>query len=123
MTPPQPATAPRTRSAASNPPPPPPPRPATDVAAGNGDGPKRKGPLKTFRFGRISAAVWENGTNEKKFYSVQFRRTYLDDAKQFQDSDSFNRDDLPLVEKLAGRAHAYIFDTLTASRSEAKETG
>jgi hypothetical protein len=30
-------------------------------------------PVKTFRLGRIKAAVWEN---DEKFYSVTFARTY-----------------------------------------------
>jgi len=32
-------------------------------------------PVKTFRLGRIKAAVWEN-EREQKFYSVTFARTY-----------------------------------------------
>jgi hypothetical protein len=31
---------------------------------------------KTFRLGRIKAAVWEN-EGEQKFYSVTFTRTYV----------------------------------------------
>jgi hypothetical protein len=33
-------------------------------------------PVKTFRLGRIKAAVWEN-EGEQKFYSVTFTRTYV----------------------------------------------
>jgi hypothetical protein len=33
-------------------------------------------PVKTFRLGRIKAAVWEN-EGEQKFYSVTFARTYV----------------------------------------------
>jgi hypothetical protein len=32
--------------------------------------------VKTFRLGRIKAAVWEN-EGEQKFYSVTFTRTYV----------------------------------------------
>ncbi len=56
-------------------------------------------PVKTFRLGRIKAAVWENETDQKKFYNVTFARTYVDDAKNYHDTDSFGRDDLPLVAK------------------------
>jgi hypothetical protein len=35
-------------------------------------------PVKTFRLGRIKAAVWEN-EGEQKFYSVTFARTYVDE--------------------------------------------
>src|SRR5262249_26800335 len=57
-------------------------------------------PVKTFRLGRIKAAVWEN-EGEQKFYSVTFARTYVDEANKYHDTDSFGRDDLPLVAKLA----------------------
>jgi hypothetical protein len=32
-------------------------------------------PVKTFRLGRIKAAVWENEADQKKFYNVSFART------------------------------------------------
>jgi hypothetical protein len=66
-------------------------------------------PVKTFRLGRIKAAVWEN-EGEQKFYSVTFARTYVDEANNYHDTDSFGRDDLPLVAKLADQAHTLIFE-------------
>ncbi len=74
-----------------------------------------KKPVKNFRLGRIKAAVWENETDQTKFYNVTFARTYLDDAKQYHDTDSFGRDDLPLVAKLADQAHTFIFERISAS--------
>ncbi len=78
-------------------------------------------PAKTFRLGRIKAAVWENETDQKKFYNVTFARTYMDDAKVFHDTDSFGRDDLPLVAKLADQAHTFIFERLAESKHEQSE--
>jgi hypothetical protein len=52
-------------------------------------------PVKTFRLGRIKAAVWEN-EGDQKFYSVTFARTYMDEANKYHDTDSFCRDDIPL---------------------------
>ena len=78
-------------------------------------------PVKTFRLGRIKAAVWENETDQKKFYNVTFARTYVDDAKNYHDTDSFGRDDLPLVAKLADQAHTFIFDRLAELKSEQSE--
>jgi hypothetical protein len=73
-------------------------------------------PVKTFRLGRIKAAVWEN-EGEQKFYSVTFARTYMDEANKYHDSDSFGRDDLPLVAKLADQAHTFIFERLAESKT------
>jgi len=75
-------------------------------------------PVKTFRLGRIKAAVWENEADQKKFYNVTFARTYMDDARNYHDTDSFGRDDLPLVAKLADQAHTFIFERLAGLKTE-----
>lgn len=75
-----------------------------------------KQPVETFRLGRIKCAVWENEADSKKFYNVTFARTYVDDAKNYHDTDSFGRDDLPLVAKLADRAHTFIFERLAEQK-------
>jgi hypothetical protein len=77
-------------------------------------------PVKTFRLGRIKAAVWEN-EGEQQFYSVTFARPYLDDANKYHDTDSFGRDDLPLVAKLADQAHTFIFERLAESKTKQNE--
>ena len=82
---------------------------------------KSKLPVKTFRLGRIKAAVWENEADNKKFFNVTFARTYVDDAKQYHDTDSFGRDDLPLVAKLADHAHTFIFDQFAKLKAEQNE--
>ena len=76
-------------------------------------------PVKNLRLGRIKAAVWENEADQKKFYNVTFARTYMDDARNYHDTDSFGRDDLPLLAKLADQAHTFIFARLAGTRSEA----
>lgn len=78
-------------------------------------------PVKTFRLGRIKAAVWENEADHKKFFNVTFARTYVDDAKQYHDTDCFGRDDLPLVAKLADHAHTFIFEQLAKQKSDQSE--
>lgn len=78
-------------------------------------------PVKTFRLGRIKAAVWENEADRKTFYNVTFARTYVDDAKNYHDTDSFGRDDLPLVAKLADQAHTFIFERLAEAKAEQSE--
>ncbi len=76
-------------------------------------------PVKTFRLGRIKATVWENEADQKKFFNVTFARIYTGEDKQPRDTDSFGRDDLPLVAKLADRAHTFIFERLAELRAEA----
>ena len=69
-----------------------------------------KAPVKTLRLGRIKAAIWENETDKQRFYNVTFARAYMDEAKNWHDSDSFGRDDLLLLAKLADQAHTFIFE-------------
>jgi len=78
-------------------------------------------PVKNLRLGRIKAAVWENESDNKKFYNVTFARTYRDEAQNFHDTDSFGRDDLPLVAKLADQAHTFIFERLAELKTEQSE--
>ena len=75
-------------------------------------------PVKTFRLGAIKAAVWENESDQKKFYNVTFARTYMDDAKAYHDTASFGRDDLPRVAKLADQAHTFIFGLLAERKPQ-----
>lgn len=70
-------------------------------------------PATAFRFGRIQAAVWERKTEAGSFYSVTFRRSYQEEGK-WHDTDSFGRDDLLLVAKLADQAHTWICQKLSA---------
>ncbi|HUL53880.1 MAG TPA: hypothetical protein VLT83_10785 [Opitutaceae bacterium] len=80
-----------------------------------------KAPVKTLRLGRIKAAVWENQTDKQTFYNVTFARAYLDDAKNWHDSDSFGRDDLLLLAKLADQAHTFIYEQCAHARAEPGE--
>jgi hypothetical protein len=77
-----------------------------------------KAPAQTFRLGRIKAAVWENESDQKKFYNVTFARTYMGEDKNYHDTDSFGRDDLPLVAKLADQAHTFIFSRMAGQKAE-----
>ena len=77
-----------------------------------------RAPVKTFRLGRIKAAAWENESAERRFYNVTFARTYRDAQQTYHDTDSFGRDDLPLVAKVADQAHTYIFERLAKSKVE-----
>lgn len=75
-------------------------------------------PAHTIRFGRIKAAVWENEADNKRFYNVTIARTYLGADKKLHDTDSFGRDDLPLVAKVADLAHTFIFERLAAAKAD-----
>ena len=83
-------------------------------------GPSRAGgsgqaPLRVLRLGRVKASIWENAAEDRPYYSVKFTRTYVDEQKQFKDSDSFGRDELLLLAKLADLAHTFVCDQAAAN--------
>lgn len=95
------------------------PSKSTQTAAQTRNAPNSAKPVTTLRLGRIKAAVWENEADRKKFYNVTFARTYKDDAQNYHDTDSFGRDDLLVVAKLADQAHTFIFERQIGQKNEA----
>lgn len=89
---------------------------------GSSPGPARSAPsnasapAKTLRLGRIKATIWENSADQRTFYNVTFSRTYMDEEKKFHDADSFGRDDLLLVSKLADLAHTFVCERLAGQK-------
>ena len=66
-------------------------------------------PAAQLRYGSISAAIWKNETDKGSFYNVTFQRTYKD-AEELKNTQSFGRDDLLVLAKLADLAHTKIFE-------------
>lgn len=60
-------------------------------------------PERKFKIGLITATVWLNDG----FYSVTFSRAYKN-GDDWKSTDGFTAADLPVVEKLAARAEAWI---------------
>jgi hypothetical protein len=76
-------------------------------------------PIHETRIGMIKAAVWRNETESGVRYNVTFSRLYRDDQKEWKSTDSFGRDDLLLLGKVADRAHSWICEQQT-QETEAK---
>jgi hypothetical protein len=87
------------------------PAPRNPAAAG-------PAPVKTLRLGRIKAAVWENSSDQHTFFNVTFSRSYMDEEKKWHDSESFGRDDLLVLSKLADQAHTFICERMTPPRGD-----
>lgn len=68
-----------------------------------------KRPVHEIRIGRIKATIWENDTQQGTRHNVSLSRIYKD-GNQWKDSTSFGRDDLPLVQKVADKAHDWIYE-------------
>ncbi len=66
-------------------------------------------PAAQLRYGSVSAAIWKNDTDKGSFYNVTFQRTYKE-GEELKNTQSFGRDDLLLLAKLADLAHTKIFE-------------
>lgn len=65
-------------------------------------------PVKEVRMGRIKAAIWANDTETGIRHNVTFTRIYKTEDG-WESTASFGRDDLPLLAKVADRAHSWIY--------------
>lgn len=82
-----------------------------------------KKPVKEVRMGRIRAAIWENETTNGTRFNVTVSRLYKDDSDNWKDSNSFGRDDLPIVAKVVDRCHTWIFSENGSAAVSSDEGG
>ena len=68
--------------------------------------PKDK-PIHEVRMGMIKAAVWKNDTQNGVLYKATFSRIYRD-GNEWKTTESFGRDDLLVLAKVADQAHSWI---------------
>jgi hypothetical protein len=64
-------------------------------------------PVHEVLLGRIKAAIWANQTENGVRHNVTVMRIYKD-GNEWKTTDSFGRDDLPLVAKVADLAHTWM---------------
>jgi len=84
-------------------------------------------PVHEVRLGFIKAAVWRNETESGVRYNVTFSRLYKDND-QWKSTESFGRDDLLLLAKVADQTHSWIcsqnqesYDTTKAPSSRSSD--
>lgn len=66
-------------------------------------------PVHEIRLGRVRAAIWRRtGGQQEAWFTVTISRSYRVDGI-WKDTDSFGRDDLPVVAKAADMAYAWIW--------------
>jgi hypothetical protein len=88
---------------------PPPEEEPQPVREPSGSGAAR--PVHEVRIGRVKAVIWANQTESGTRHNVTLRRIFKrDNNAQWEQSDSFGRDDLPLVMEVARQAWLWIYD-------------
>ena len=68
-------------------------------------------PTATVRIETVKAAIWENKKNgERARYNVTFSKRYRDAEGQWKTTQSFGRNDLLVLAKVADQAHSQIVE-------------
>ncbi len=78
---------------------------------------EKQKPVAQVRVGSIKAAIWRNEAEKGSRYNVTFQRLYKD-GEQWKSSESFGREDLLLLAKVADLAHTRIFELQQEDRAE-----
>jgi hypothetical protein len=71
-------------------------------------------PVHEIRLDRVKAAIWRNESEKGTRHNVTFSRIFKTESG-WENSSSFGRDDLPLVEKVAGLAHLWVYEHTEAA--------
>ena len=66
-------------------------------------------PISEVRIGRVKAAIWPNETEGRTRHNVTFSRLYKD-GDEWKSMQSFSRNDLLVLAKVADLAHSRIFE-------------
>ncbi len=83
------------------------------------DAPRKK-PVHEVRLGLIKAAIWENTVGDNLLrHNVTFARIYKTET-EWKASDTFGRDDLLVLAKVADQAHTWICSATKADREAAR---
>jgi hypothetical protein len=87
-----------------------PPAPAQAARGENGSGQAKDKPVHEVRIGKVKAVIWANQTEAGVRHNVTLRRIFKRDGNaQWEQSDSFGRDDLPLVMEVTRQAWLWVF--------------
>jgi hypothetical protein len=76
------------------------------------DADDKQQPVHTVRLRNVRAAVWANRNDGGTYYTVTFSRSYRDQEGNWHTTESFGRDDLLLLAKVADVAHTWIWNEL-----------
>lgn len=80
---------------------------------------KKPAPVEKLKIGLLTAAIWENVTEQGKFYNVTFDRRF-NSKDGWKSTRSYGLDDLLAQAKLTDRAHTRILELLAQDRQDAQ---
>jgi hypothetical protein len=85
----------------------------------------KKGPVKKFRAGAVSATVWDNpgkefdGKEPTTYSTISLERSYKDKDGSWKTTNSLRINDLPKVAVVVNKAYEYLVLNNSAEEGEA----
>ena len=78
-------------------------------------------PVVEVRIGPVKTAIWRNETEGRTRHNVTFSRLYKD-GDQWKTTQSFARDDLLVLAKVADQTHSRIFQLQQEEQPEPSQS-
>ena len=78
-------------------------------------------PRDEVRIGAVKAAIWQNQAGDRTRYNVTFSKSYRDADGQWKTTQSFGRNDLLVLAKVADQTHSRIVELEQADDSSDQE--
>ena len=78
-------------------------------------------PVAEIRISRVKAAIWANKTEGRTRHTVTFSRLYKD-GDRWKTTQSFGRNDLLVLAKVADQAHSRLFELRQEDEPQAKSS-
>lgn len=78
-------------------------------------------PVEEVRIGSIKAAIWRNEGESGPRFNVTFQRLYRTEDGKWQSTNSFGRDDLLVLMKVADATHTRVMQLLGEKREQRQE--
>lgn len=81
-------------------------------------------PIDHIRFGSVQAAIWRNVDGEGRVrYGVTVEKRYVNGDGEWHSTNSFGRDDLPVLCKAVDHAHTRIYELIAHDREQNSANG
>jgi hypothetical protein len=77
-------------------------------------------PVEEIRIGSVKAAIWRNEVEQGARFNVTFQRIYRTNEGEWRSTDSFGRDDLLILGKVADAAHTRVLQLYGEEREQQK---
>ena len=78
-------------------------------------------PIEEVRIGSINAAIWRNEGERGPRFNVTFQRLYRTEDGKWLSTNSFSRDDLLVLMKVADATHTRVMQLVGEIREQRQE--